>query len=169
MRPRTPTFIWIPFVFSIGTISWALLIAGLVLLSAVVIAPAIADVKEAEGMRNDYQASLELLDQKIALQRDFLEAAPKDPMLMDRLASRQLNRNRPDQEVLVLDRTAAMKDRSVETLLAESLKAPTVKKVEPMPAPLEATMHPGMRQVLILIACAAMGLSFFLGVKYERA
>src|SRR5690349_3981109 len=109
MRPRTPTFIWIPFVFSIGTISWALLIAGLVLLAAVVITPAIADVKEAEAMRNDYQASLELLDQKIALQKEFLAAAPKDPMLMDRLASRQLNRSRPDQEVLVLDKNAAPK------------------------------------------------------------
>jgi hypothetical protein len=168
MRPRTPTFIWIPFVFSIGTISWALLIAGLVLLAAVVVTPAIADVKEAERARNDYQATLELLDQKIALQRDFLEAAPRDPMLMDRLASRQLNRNRPDQEVLVLEKNAAPKDRSVETLLAESLKAPVVKKVEPMPAPLEATMTPGFRQMLILIACGAMGLSFFLGVKYER-
>jgi hypothetical protein len=168
MRPRTPTFLWIPFVFSIGTISWALLLAGLVLLSAVVITPAIADVKEAEAMRNDYQATLDLLDQKIALQKDFLEVATKDPMLMDRLASRQLNRNRPDQEVLVLDKHAPQADRSVETLLAESLKAPTVKPVEPLPMPLAATMVPGMRQLLVLIACCAMGLSFFLGVKYER-
>jgi hypothetical protein len=168
MRPRTPTFLWVPFVFSIGTISWALLLAGLVILSAVVITPAIADVKEAEGMRNDYQASLELLDQKIVLQKAFIEAAPKDPMLMDRLASRQLNRNRPDQEVLVLDKSAPAADRSVETLLAESLKAPKVKAVAPLPGPLAATLVPGMRQLLVLIACAVMGLSFFLGVRYER-
>jgi hypothetical protein len=168
MRPRTPTFIWIPFVFSIGTISWALLLAGLAILAAVVISPAIADVKDAERMRNDYQATLDLLDQKIELQKEFIAAAPKDPMLMDRLASRQLNRNRPDQEVLVLDKNAPPVDRSVETLLAESLKEPTVKPVTPLPAPLAATMMPGMKQLLVLIACAAMGLSFFLGVKYER-
>jgi len=168
MRPRTPTFIWIPFVFSLGTISWALLLVGLVLLSPVVIAPAMADVKEAEAMRNDYQATLDLLDQKIALQKAFLEAAPKDPMLMARLASRQLNRNRPDQEVLILEKETAPRDRSVESLLAESLTLPKVKPVDPLPTPLAATLVPGMRQLLVLIACVTMALSFFLGVKYER-
>ncbi len=48
MRPRTPTFIWIPFVFSIGTISWAILLVGLVLLSAVILTPAWKELKEAQ-------------------------------------------------------------------------------------------------------------------------
>jgi len=33
MRPRTPSILWLPFVFSIGTLSWAMLLAGLLLLA----------------------------------------------------------------------------------------------------------------------------------------
>jgi hypothetical protein len=35
MRPRTPTLLWIPFVFSVGTISWALLVGGVLVLAAI--------------------------------------------------------------------------------------------------------------------------------------
>ena len=168
MPSRTPTFIWIPFVFSIGTISWVLLLAGLVLLAAVVIAPALNDVKTAEMQRNDYQATLALLDQKIALQQEFIAAANHDPELMDRLASRQLNRHRPDQEPLNLGPKDPHQDRSVETLLAESLKPVQPGDVPPMPYLLKKTLIPGMGQVLITIACAALAVSFFLGVKYDR-
>src|SRR3954468_21730303 len=122
MRPRTPTFIWLPFVFSIGTISWALLFAGLAVLAAVVLAPAMREVNQAQATRNDYHATLELLDQQIALQKDFADAATKDPLLMERLASRQLNLNRKDQDVLILDPTLQYRDRSVKSLLAESLQ-----------------------------------------------
>jgi hypothetical protein len=169
MRPRTPTFIWIPFVFSLGTISWALLVASLGVLSAVVLTPAIRDVKEAELARNDYQATLELLDQKIAMQKDFVQAAASEPVLMERLASRQLHLQRKDQEVLMLDPAAAYKDRSVETLLAESLTPTEVKPVEPVPVVLAATLKPGVRSTLVILSCAGLVLSFLLGVRYERA
>jgi hypothetical protein len=167
MRPRTPTFIWIPFVFSLGTISWALLIASLAVLASVVLTPAIKDVKNAELVRNDYQATLDLLDQKIAMQKDFVEAAATEPVLMERLASRQLHLQRKDQEVLILDPTAAYKDRSVETLLAESLTPTEVKPVEPVPTLLEKTLVPGVRSVLVIAACAGLVLSFLLGVRYD--
>lgn len=168
MRLRTPSFIWIPFVFSVGTISWGLLAAGLMLFAAVILTPAIRDVKEAEKTRNDYQATLDLLEQKKSLQNVFTAAAGKDPVLMERLASRQLNLNRKDQDILILDPQGLNQDRSVRTLLAESLKP--VPPVEPKPLnPLLAmTLNPGLRPMLIMLACAAIGLSFFLGVKYER-
>src|SRR4051794_22624105 len=104
MRPRTPSIIWLPFVFSVGTVSWAFLLSGLVLLAAVILTPAIREVKSAEATRNDYQATLDLLDQKIALQKQFIDAAQKDPVLLERLAGRQLNMHRPDEEMLVLNR-----------------------------------------------------------------
>src|SRR5947208_3600267 len=110
MRARTPTFIWIPFVFSVGTISWALLLAGLVILAAVAVTPAMRDVNQAEATRNDYRATLELLDQQIALQKQFADAATKDPALMERLASRQLNLNRKDQDVLIFDPAMQTRD-----------------------------------------------------------
>ncbi len=169
MRPRTPTFIWIPFIFSVGTISWALLIGALAILAAVVITPAVQDVKDAQTVRNDYQATLELFDQKIALQKDFIQAATTEPVLMERLASRQLHLQRTDQEVVVLDPAAAYKDRSVETLLAESLTPTHPEPVEPVPALLQQTLLPKVRGVLVIAACLALVLSFLLGVRYDRA
>jgi hypothetical protein len=168
MRPRTPTFLWIPFVFSVGTISWVLLLVGLVLFSGVILTPAWRDLKVAETDRNNYQATLDLLDQKIAMQTEFMAAATKDPVLMERLAARQLNLNRPDQEVLVLDPAEPYRDHSVETLLAESLTKVTPAPVAGLPKGLEMTLQPGVRSGLVLVACVALALSFFLGVRYER-
>jgi hypothetical protein len=166
---RARTLIWIPFLFSIGTISWGLLVAGLVLLSAVILTPAMRDVKAAEVTRNDYQATLDLLDQQIALQADFAQAATTDPVLMERLASRQLNLNRQDQDLLILDPTTQNRDRSVKSLLAESLHPVTPKAVTPLNPFMAMTMNTALRPMLITLACAAIALSFFLGVKYERA
>jgi hypothetical protein len=168
MRPRTPTFFWIPFVFSIGTISWALLIVGLILLSIVTVAPSVRDVKQAEAQRNDYQATLDLLDQKIALQKEFLAAAKKDPVLMERLASRQLNLSNPNEESLHLDPEAPYRDHSVESLLAESLTPTTPAIVKPAPTVLTMALNGAVRQIAIILGCVAMALSFFLGVRYER-
>jgi len=164
---RTPSFIWIPFVFSVGTISWAILIAGIALLAAIVLTPAIRDVKAAEKTRNDYAATLKLLDQKIELQKEFTAAAAKDPVLMERLASRQLNLNRKDQDLLILN-PAQNADRSVRTLLAESLNPVTPEQPKPVNTFLAMTLNHGLRPMLIMLACVAVGLSFFLGVKFQR-
>ena len=171
---RTPSFIWIPFVFSVGTISWAILIAGIALLAAIVLTPAIRDVKAAEKTRNDYAATLKLLDQKIELQKEFTAAAAKDPVLMERLASRQLNLNRKDQDILILDPAVLYKDRSVDSLLAESLTPVTPKPASAPIAPLaikpiaDIVGNAALRPILIVMSLAAIALSFFLGVKYER-
>ena len=80
-------------------------------------------------------------------------AANTDPILMERLASRQLNLHRPDQETLVLDPAAPYRDHSVETLLAESLTPTTPVAVAALPAPLEATMKPEIRRMLVILVC----------------
>jgi hypothetical protein len=158
----------IPLLLSVGTISWALLVAGLVLLAAVVISPAIRDAKEAEKTRNDYQATLQLLDQQIALEKDFARDATTDPVLLERLRHRQLLLPPEGQVMLVLDPAAQNRDRSVKSLLAESLTP--VKPKEPTPInPLLAMASNGtLRPMLIMLACAAIALSFMLGVKYQR-
>ena len=168
MRPRTPSILWLPFVFSIGTLSWVLLVGSLLILAAVVIVPAYQQVCEAKNTRYDIQATLDLLDQKIAIQKEFIEAANKEPVLMKRLASRQLNQYDKNQEFLDLGPKASIKDGSVDTLLAESLTPVTPEKAEKVPYPLEMLGNPTMRTSLVLIACVAMAVSFFLGVKYER-
>jgi hypothetical protein len=165
---RARTVFWIPFLLSIGTISWALLMAGMVLLAAVILTPAIAEVKATEQTRNDYQATIELLDQQIALQKDFAEAAKTDPVLMHRLASRQLGLTPSGQEMLVLDRDMQNRDRSVQSLLAESLTPVKVKPVKPLNRLLAMTTVAALRPMLIMLACGAIALSFMLGVKYQR-
>lgn len=169
MRPRTPTFVWIPFVFSVGTISWALLVVGLAALSAVVIAPAIRDVKDQEQVRNDYKATLQFTNQRIDMQKEFIHDATTDPLLMERIAARQLNILRKDQKILPLDPEAPYKDHSTDTLLAESLKPVEAAKVPPMHPILALALEPTLRPMLIITGCLAMALSFFLGVKYQRA
>jgi hypothetical protein len=165
---RARSLFWIPFVLSVGTISWGLLLAGLVIMAAVVLTPAFRDVKAAEETRNDYQATVQLLDQQIALQKDFAAAATKDPVLMERLASRQLNLNRKDQDALILDPNMQNRDRSVRSLLAESLKPVAPQPVAPLNPLLAMTMNAALRPLLITLACTAICLSFFLGVKYQR-
>lgn len=155
--------------FSVGTISWALLLAGLTLLCATALAPAMQDRRAAEVQRNNLQATLDLLDQKIALQQEFMKAATKDPLLMERLAARQLNLNRPGEEVIVLDREARFRDHSISTLLAESLTPVTPQPVAALPWYFAALLQPGIRPLVVLGGCAALVLSFFLGVRYERS
>jgi len=170
MRPRTPTLLWIPFVFSIGTISWGLLLAGLVLLATVIIMPAIKDVREAKITRNDYQATLELQEQEIALNKELIAAIKaKDQSLMERLAARQLNLYRKDEEFLVLDASYLNKDHSVGSLVAESLVPTTPKKEPELPGgemvrgPLVQKLLGLSRPFLLAIACVAMALSFSWG------
>ncbi|HVT81771.1 MAG TPA: DUF2934 domain-containing protein [Phycisphaerae bacterium] len=190
--------------FSVGTISWAILLAGIALMAAIILTPAIRDVNQAERTRNDYQATLKLLDQKIQLQKDFTDAAAKDPVLMERLASRGLNLNRKDQDILILEKPptsdeiaakakaiweasgrpkgrdqefrrqaelelrAQANDRSVRKLLAESLTPVAVEQPKAVNPLLALTLNSGLRPMLIILACTAIALSFFVGVKYQR-
>jgi hypothetical protein len=166
---RTRTLFWVPFLLSVGTISWGLLLSGLVLLAAVIVTPAMRDVKAAEATRNEYQATLKLLEQQIALQKEFSQAASTDPVLMERLAARELNLNRRDQETLILDPNMLNQDRSIKALLSESLKPVAAVKPAPLNYLLAMTMNPALRPLLIMLACTGIFLSFFLGVKYERS
>lgn len=168
MRPRTPTFIWIPFVFSIGGISWALLLASLAALSALLLAPALEDARQAEVQRNDVQATVALLDKKIALQQEFIEVAGKDPLVLERLASRQLRKTRADQQVLVLDPASLHKDQSVKSLLAESLTPVTPQPVPELPWIFRLVLTPAIRTPLAIAACIGLALGFLLGVRYAR-
>ena len=60
-RPRTPSLIYLPFVFSVGTASWSLLVGSLLVLAAVVLAPVFQSVRTAQAERNDVAATVALL------------------------------------------------------------------------------------------------------------
>ena len=167
MRPRTPSIIWLPFVFSIGGVSWVLLVASMALLAGLIVTPAIRDLKVAEAQRNEMQASVALLDQQIALQKQFMKDV-NHPMVLVRLAERQFNVTPPGQQILPLDPAAAHMDRSVDTMLHQSLTSVEPKAVEPLPLALQATLDPKLRPLLLCIALAGLACSFLLGVKFDR-
>jgi hypothetical protein len=169
MRPRTPNFIWLPFLFSISAVSWALLLASLGTLAAVIVIPVYQDVRKAEGERNDLQATVALQDQQIQMQGEFISAAGSDPLLMQRLASRQLNLQRKDQETLALGTPNQPGDRSAASLLAESLTPVKAADVSPLPFPGTLFLQPALRSALLTAALAGLGISFMLGVRYERS
>ena len=107
------------------------------------------------------------------MQKEFMAAATKDPVLdgaLPRPPRQPPTSTRPDQQTLVLDPAAPYKDRSVETLLAESLTPTTPAPVTTIPSP--APTHPetpaSAPPSSSPPAPAALFLSFFLGVKYER-
>lgn len=166
MRPRTPSFIWIPFVLSVGGMGWILLVASTALLAVTILAPELQKARLAEMQRNDLQATLELLDKKVAMQKEFVAAATTDPLLMQRLASRQLHLDRKDQEVLTLDPMAPYRDRSITSLIAESLVPVAPKPVPPLPWFLQPTLHPTFRPLLLILACGGLLLSFVLGIRF---
>lgn len=175
MRPRTPGILWIPFVFSIEGLSWTLLLAALTLLAAVIITPAIQDLRTAEADRNNVQATVDLLDQKLTLQKDFIKVAARDPLLMERLAGRQLRLVRADQEMLVLDPASLHKDMSTTGLLAESLKPVQPKSLDDLPwylqipKILQPFLNQQFRRLALLAACLGLLLAFVLGIRYDKS
>ena len=168
MRPRTPSFIWIPFIFSIGTISWVLLIGALAVLSIIVVAPAVADVRAAEARRNNVQATLELQDKYIALRKDFIAKAGTDAELMQRLAALKPGIEKKGQETIILHQSQLLRDSSVLRLLSESLPEVEPAPVPPMPWYLAPATNRATRSMLVMLACGALVLSFVLGVRYDR-
>jgi len=168
MRPRTPAAIYLPFVFSVGMVSWSLLVASLLVLAAVVLAPVTESVRTAQVQLNDLTATVGLLRQRVDLQKEFVQAAATDPLVMQRLASRQLGTERADEEVLPLANLPARTDRSVGGLLAESLTPVEPAAVAEVPWFIVAAGSATLRPLLMVLACCGLALSFLLGVRYER-
>ena len=113
-------------------------------------------------------ATVGLLDQQIALQKQFLTDV-KQPMVLVRLAERQFNVTPPGQRILPVDPDAAHRDRSVDSMLHESLTPVEPEAVTPMPGLLAATMDKPVRLMLVWVALVGLACSFLLGVKFERA
>jgi hypothetical protein len=117
--------------------------------------------------RNDLQATVDLLDEKIKMQKEFVDTATTDPLVMERLANLQLRMQRKDQEVLPLD-SGGITDRSITNLLATSLKPVDAQGARPLPWYLEAPLNPRLRPFLMVLACLGLVASFVIGVRYEK-
>jgi hypothetical protein len=168
MRPRTPSFIWLPFVFSIGTLSWALLLGALAVLSVIVLAPVVADVRTAEARRNNVQATLQLQEKYLALRKDFIDKAGTDAELMQRLAALRPGIEKKGQETLILHPNSPARDTSVQGLLAQSLPEVKPAEVPPLPWYLAPATNRATRTMLLMFACGGLVLSYVLGVRFDR-
>lgn len=166
----TKYLLWFSFVFTIGTISWALLLGSLLALSAVIVTPVLAEVRDAEVDRNNVQASVTLLDNKLALQQHFIDVDIKDPLVMERQAGRQLHLIRADHELLILDPASLHKDRSITSLMSESLNPviPQPPSLE-IPSLLKPLLNDQFRKMVLILACLGLLLSFVLSVRHDKA
>jgi hypothetical protein len=70
--------------------------------------------------------------------------------------------------ILPLDTDISHRDRSVAGLLAESLTPVTPKPVPPVPWFLSITTAPGLKPLLLMLSLGGLGLSFLMGVRYEK-
>ncbi len=158
-----PKFIVLPLVFSVGVVSWAMLLASLLIIAVVVLGPACNAMQYARRQRNDLQATLGLVNEKIALQRRFLKAATTDPRLMRRLADRQLDIINPNEQVLPLG--APARPRSVQSLIDDALVPVNPRPVVPPPWWMRMALAPMIRIPLIVIALVSMAASFLLEIS----
>ena len=160
---HTPAVLTLPFVFGVGALTWAALFAALAIVAAVILAPAAANLHQARVQRNNLQASLALLNEKISQDRRLLHLVATNPVILQRLADRQLDVVNPTEQVLPLGRIAHPRD--VQSLIDETLKPVNPAPVPPVPWYLAAALNPVTRTPLILAAMAGLVFAFLLDVR----
>ncbi len=160
---HTPSFLTLPFVFGIGALSWAAIVAALAIIAAIILAPALANLRQSQAQRNDLQASLRVLNEKISQDRLLLHLVATNPVILQRLADRQLDVVNPGEQVLPLGRVA--RPRDVQSLIDETLKPIEPKPVQPIPWYMAMALNPVTRTPLILAAIAGLVFAFLLDVR----
>ncbi len=160
---NTNTFLLIPLIVSVGVVSWAILSGALLVLALLILSPALHDLHQAEIMRNNLQATLTLINEKIALQNHFLELADSDPRLMQRLADRQLSVVNPNEEVLPLANDN--RPRDVQSLIDEALKPVEPHPVPPLPWLVNITRFNVIRGPLIILVLCGLVVAFLLDIR----
>ncbi|MGC8624483.1 MAG: hypothetical protein ACP5VQ_04385 [Phycisphaerae bacterium] len=160
---QTNTFLIVPLILSVGVVSYAVLAGSLLVLALMVLSPPLHDLHQAEVMRNNLRATLELINEKIALQKHFLKLANSDPRLMQRLADRQLNVVNPNEEVLPLANDN--RPRDVQSLIDEALKPVEPQSVPPLPWIVNIARFNVVRGPLIILVLGGLVVAFLLDIR----
>lgn len=134
---RPPTTVWGVFMQSLrglgAVIATLIVVAGLLILAAAILAPAEARNRALEQERVRLQAEIDHVEEQIEINRDFLSRLPTDPQLLERLRLRQGNPARPGTGELELDPKT---DRTIQSPLAITRLAPpdpdSLPQVEPL-------------------------------------
>ncbi len=163
---HTPAFLTLPFVFGVGVLTWLAMLASLAIIACIILAPAAASLHEARVQRNGLRASLAMLNEKISQDRLLLHLVATNPVILQRLADRQLDVVNPDEQVLPLGRIAQPRD--VQSLIDETLKPVQPAPVRPIPWYLVPAINPVTRTPLILVAICGLVFAFLLDVRQVK-
>ena len=160
---QTNRFLILPLIFSVGVVSWAVLLASLLAVALIILSPAIHDMHQAEVTRNNLRATLALINEKIALQNRFIKLADTDQRLMQRLADRQLNIVNPSEQVLPLANDT--RPRDVQSLIDEALEPIDPKPVPPVPWIIHIARFNVIRAPLMILALFGFVVAFLLDIR----
>lgn len=156
-------FLILPLILSVGVISWAVLFGSLLALALIILSPALHDLHQAEVTRNNLRATLTLINEKITLQKHFINLANTDVRLMRRLADRQLNIVNPNEEVLPLANDT--RPRDVQSLIDEALKPIVPQPVAPVPWIINIARFNVVRGPLILLTLFGFVVAFLIDIR----
>ena len=159
------SFLLLPLILSVGVVSWAVLVGSLLALALIVLSPALHDMRRAEVTRNNLQATLALINEKISLQRHFIKLADTDERLMQRLSDRQLNIVNPNEEVLPLANDR--RPRDVQSLIDEALTPIEPRPVPPVPWIVSIVRFNAVRGPLMILALFGFVVAFLLDVRRQ--
>jgi hypothetical protein len=161
--PQDVRFVIGPLLVGVGVLYWLILLASLAMVALIIIAPAWNARQHAHRQANNLQATLRLANEKIALERRFLAMADTNPLLMQRLADRQLDLINPRQQVLPLN--GRPRPRDVQSLVDEALVPVTPKPVASVPWWAAVTLAPFIRVPLMGLAMVGFALVFLLEIR----
>jgi hypothetical protein len=155
---RPPTTLRGAFIQSLrglgAVIATLIVVAGLLILAAAILAPAEARNRALEQEHTRLQAEIDHVEEQIEINRDFLTRLPTDPQLLERLRLRQGHPAPPGTSELELDPKT---DHAIQSPLAITRLAPpdpdALPQVRPLHPLLLWTLDPKTRWIGI---CAGL-------------
>jgi cell division protein FtsB len=158
-----PRIFALPVIFGAGLISWIVLFISLALIALVVLAPAAQSLRQARQQEHSLRATLALMKEKIAIQKQFISLTEHDERMMQRLADRQMDIVTPGEKVLPLKGISAPRD--VQSLIARALKRIPPRPVSPLPWYDGLALYRPMRIPLVIVALIGLVFAFLVDVR----
>lgn len=163
-RTKTvPRIFALPVIFGAGIISWIVLFISLALIAVVVLAPAAQSLRQAREQEHSLRATLALMKEKIAIQKQFINLAEHDKRMMQRLANRQMDIVTPGEKVLPL--TGFTAPRNVQSLIARALKRVPPRPVPPLPWYDGVALYQPLRIPMVIAALVGLAFAFLVDVR----
>ncbi len=163
-RTKTvPRIFALPVIFGAGIISWVVLLISLAIIALVVLAPAAQSLRQVRQREHSLRATLALMKEKIAIQKQFITLVEHDKRMMQRLAARQMDIITPGEKVLPLAGMTAPRD--VQSLIARALKRVPPRPVPPLPWYDGVALYRPLRIPMVIAALMGLAFAFLVDVR----